>query len=326
MMASSPLSRLKAGMCGSVLLVAMSWGSCLAAQPRAVPPSQTMPQERFVETYGQKIAYYDVGDGPVLLLVHGSGVSAAIDWGQVIRPLSKHYRVIALDLIGHGNSAKPRIGYTTRTYVEFLGQFLRDLGITHLNIAGESMGGGIVTLYAIMAAQPGSDLPKVDKLVITDGAVPVPGKWPARPAAPSDSQTRTPVPPGGAVGTWQEYRDLLSGGMFRNKPGYITGDYAKDVWSRLAGYQNGIAQQMTQQGTPGADAVSKLFADHLQDIKAPTLIIWGGDDTLVPVSNVSYIKEKLSAAQVVIYDKVGHAPAIEEPERYVADLIKFLGK
>lgn len=144
------------------------------AQQHPVPPSTVMPPERFTTVFGQKIAYYDISNGPVLVLVHGYGTSATIDWGQVIRPLSEQYRVIAIDNIGFGDSAKPAIAYTMQTYVDFLAEFLRQMNIKHFYLDGESMGGGIVELYAIEAAQPGSNLPQVDKLIMSDPAAPVP--------------------------------------------------------------------------------------------------------------------------------------------------------
>src|ERR1035438_7792942 len=108
-------------------------GMRLCAQP--VPPSSVMPPVRYVSVYGQRMAYYDLSNGPVLVLVHGFGTSAAIDWAQVIRPLARHYRVIAIDNIGFGLSDKPNIAYTTQTFVDFLAEFLRELGITHFNLA-----------------------------------------------------------------------------------------------------------------------------------------------------------------------------------------------
>jgi pimeloyl-ACP methyl ester carboxylesterase len=305
----------------TVLQVSGAMGA-VYAQSHPVPPSQAMPAVRFTQTLGETIAYYELGEGPALVLIHGSGVSAAIDWGQVIRSLSQHYRVIALDLIGHGQSSKPNLAYTYETYVSFVGEFLQDLGITHCYLAGESMGGGIVTLYAIEAAQPGSGLPKVDKLVITDGAVPVPGKWPPAPGPQAAANLYRST--GHGVATWQDYKTLLNRGLFVD-PSYATDEYAKDAWKLVMSYQNGAAQWLAAPpDSPAALAVNALYQEHLKDIKAPTLIVWGENDVLIPVANTEYIHGAIAGSRVLVYPKTGHAPAVEHPQKYVEDVRRFL--
>ena len=88
----------------------VSW---LAAQtPGHSPAPLLMPESRLpaklsVPVFGQNIAFYDIGSGPVVVLVHGFGSEARFDWGNVILPLAEHHRVIALDQIGFGASDKP---------------------------------------------------------------------------------------------------------------------------------------------------------------------------------------------------------------------------
>jgi pimeloyl-ACP methyl ester carboxylesterase len=85
-----------------------------------------------VLVFGQKIAYYDMGTGPTIVLVHGFGSQARFDWGNVLLPLSAHHRVLALDQIGWGHSDKPAIDYSIQTFVDFLGEFLRVMKVEHL--------------------------------------------------------------------------------------------------------------------------------------------------------------------------------------------------
>src|SRR5258708_6354081 len=82
-----------------------------------------------VFVFGRRIAYYDVGSGSTVVLLHGFGSQAMSDWGRVIRPLSQAHRVIALDQIGFGESDKPLVDYSIQTFVDFLGEFLRTLGV-----------------------------------------------------------------------------------------------------------------------------------------------------------------------------------------------------
>jgi alpha-beta hydrolase superfamily lysophospholipase len=101
------------------------------------------PEEKTVAVFGQTIHYWDVGSGPVVVLVHGLGSRKEGDWGRVVAPLSQKYRVVALDQIGFGQSDKPLIDYRIQTYVDFLNEFLHQLKIEKVRLVGESLGGWI---------------------------------------------------------------------------------------------------------------------------------------------------------------------------------------
>jgi triacylglycerol lipase len=103
-------------------------------------PELRLPAKLSVPVFGQNIAFYDAGTGPVVVLVHGFGSEARFDWGNVILPLAAHHRVIALDQIGFGGSDKPFVDYSIQTYVDFLGEFLRTLNVHEFTLAGESLG------------------------------------------------------------------------------------------------------------------------------------------------------------------------------------------
>jgi len=75
-------------------------------------PEKSLPPVKSVQVFGQEIVYYDAGTGPVVVLVHGFSTQARFDWGNVILPLARHHRVIALDQIGFGRSDKPQIDYS----------------------------------------------------------------------------------------------------------------------------------------------------------------------------------------------------------------------
>jgi pimeloyl-ACP methyl ester carboxylesterase len=135
-------------------------------------PESKLPPKKAVQVFGQRIAYYDVGTGSVLALVHGFGTEARFDWGNVILPLAKNHRVIALDQIGFGASDKPLIDYSVQTFVDFLGEFLRVLQVQQFSLVGESLGGQISALYTIeslAATNTGAfALPKPVRLVLED--------------------------------------------------------------------------------------------------------------------------------------------------------------
>jgi pimeloyl-ACP methyl ester carboxylesterase len=114
----------------------------------------------------------------------------------------------------HGGVPRPNIAYTTQTFVDFIAEFLREQGIHHFYLAGESMGGLIAALYAAESAAPDATISKVDKLVLSDAAIfdpKGPTTWP-----PTDQKPRGFVP-----SSVEEYRQGLADGLFFN-PAFAT--------------------------------------------------------------------------------------------------------
>jgi pimeloyl-ACP methyl ester carboxylesterase len=304
-------------MAWATLAVGLAWIPA-QAQQHPVPPSTVMPPERFTTVFGQTMAYYDISNGPVLVLVHGHGTSATIDWGQVIRPLSEKYRVIAIDNIGFGDSAKPAIAYTMQTYVDFLAEFLRQMNIKHFYLDGESMGGGIVELYAIEAAQPGSNLPQVDKLILSDPAAPVP----STPTDEERSKHDTGARPAGLIpATPEEYKKGLDAVLFTTKD-YATDAYARDVWQLLLRYNFNPSLSPFHPGPP--TPLQQWTIEHTKDIHVPTLIVWGQDDKLIPVDHADYIHQQIAGSELWVVPETGHAVGMEKPNLYVEKVNSFL--
>jgi hypothetical protein len=78
-------------------------------------PEVQLPVEKTIPVFGQTIHYWDVGSGPVVVLVHGLGSNKAGDWRYVVGPLSRKFRVLAMDQIGFGHSDKPLMDYRIQT-------------------------------------------------------------------------------------------------------------------------------------------------------------------------------------------------------------------
>src|ERR1700761_7380422 len=106
-----------------------------------------MTELRYLELHGDRIAYRDAGHGPALLLIHGMAGSSAT-WREIIPRLSKKYRVIAPDLLGHGMSPKPRGDYSLGAFAVFLRDLLDELGVHRATVIGQSLGGGIAMQFA----------------------------------------------------------------------------------------------------------------------------------------------------------------------------------
>src|SRR3989442_1043217 len=107
---------------------------------------------RFARIHGHDVAYRIAGEGPVLLLVHGIAGSSAT-WSRVIPALAEHYTVIAPDLLGHGESAKPRGDYRLGAYASGIRDLLAVLGHERATIVGHSLGGGVAMQLAYQFPQ-----------------------------------------------------------------------------------------------------------------------------------------------------------------------------
>ena len=101
---------------------------------------------KFLDLHGDRVAYREAGAGEALLLIHGMAGSSAT-WRAVLPQLSKKYRVVAPDLFGHGESAKPRGDYSLGAFAAWLRDLLDELGITRATVVGQSLGGGVAMQF-----------------------------------------------------------------------------------------------------------------------------------------------------------------------------------
>ena len=105
-----------------------------------------MTEMSYLDLHGERIAYRDAGAGEALLLIHGMAGSSAT-WRAVIPELAKRYRVVAPDLLGHGESAKPRGDYSLGAFAAWLRDLLDELGISRATVIGQSLGGGVAMQF-----------------------------------------------------------------------------------------------------------------------------------------------------------------------------------
>src|SRR3954469_21692921 len=112
---------------------------------RRIEPIDT--SVRFVTIHGHERAYRIAGSGPAVLLLHGIGDSSA-SWVPLMRPLAERYTVIAPDLLGHGESAKPRADYSVAAYANGMRDLLTMLDVERVTVVGHSLGGGVAAQFA----------------------------------------------------------------------------------------------------------------------------------------------------------------------------------
>jgi pimeloyl-ACP methyl ester carboxylesterase len=256
-----------------------------------------------ITIYGQKIHYVEAGSGTTnVILLHGLGGSSQV-WQFNIGPLAEKYHVFVPDQIGFGKSDKPLVNYRIRTYVDFLDQFCKQLSITRPTLVGNSMGGWIAAIYA--ATYPD----RVDKLVLADAAGYAP---------PKDFDTRAffALNP-----TTREEMKVLSAKVFYNKA-FIT-DAAIDqaMTARLGAGDGYTIKSITESIIRGEDYLDNIVTK----IKSPTLIVWGREDGLVPLSEGERFHKDIAGSTMLVFDQCAHVPNIEKAGEFNAAVIKFLG-
>ncbi|MBV8929788.1 MAG: alpha/beta fold hydrolase, partial [Mycobacteriaceae bacterium] len=105
-----------------------------------------MSELKYLELHGDRIAYRDEGQGEVLLLIHGMAGSSET-WRALLPRLARNYRVVAPDLLGHGQSDKPRGDYSLGAFAVWLRDLLDELGIARVTVIGQSLGGGVAMQF-----------------------------------------------------------------------------------------------------------------------------------------------------------------------------------
>lgn len=268
----------------------------------AVPAfAQNPPEDHTIAVFGETIHYWDVGSGPVVVLLHGLG-DRKESWLPVIPTLSQKYRVLAPDQIGFGHSDKPLLDYSVQTYVDFLNEFLKQMKIPKATPVGESLGGWIAALYAAESSSDTHMVP-LEKLVLMDAAglkrdTPVPNLNPS-----SLAEMRHVMELVFYDTSWLDEARLHK--IFTDK---LAANDAYTVHSFLA----------------NTATDSQRLDDRLGDIRVPTLVLWGRQDRLIPLANGERYAAGIAGARFVSFDKCGHVPAAEHTPEFLAALGDFL--
>jgi pimeloyl-ACP methyl ester carboxylesterase len=266
--------------------------------------------EHRIQVDGLQFAYLERGAGDVLLLLHGFGANKD-NWVRISRHLTPHFRVIAPDLIGFGESdLAPDNDYSIRAQVVRVRQFVRALGIKGLHLGGSSMGGYIAGVYASLYPDELHSL-----VLIAPGGV----------AAAEPSEMIQRLTEGESVpllvADMADYDRLLDF-IFSNRPfipGPVKRTLAKDAIARRPHYL-AIWNQLL-----GSLDVQPL-EDRVRGLTVPTLVVWGARDRVLHVSGAEILTAAMPNARAAVLDAVGHLPMIEKPEETARVYLNFRGQ
>lgn len=265
----------------------------------------TLRNSRIKLSQGQ-VFWREIGQGPSLVFLHGSW-SDSSQWLPIIEHLSQDYHCLALDLLGFGDSERPKLHYSIQVEVECLMEYLEALHLPSVYLVGHSLGGWIAASYALKY------LEQVRGLVLI---------------APEGVQAE------GNRGSWQRTRWLVG-----RPPIAHTLLRALYPLARLMGRHKGIEQALKQRqqllSSPTAcrllfqrrraEIQAELLQDNLDWLKVPTLIVQGGKDSPDAIARSKTYAERSPYAHLQIIDQGGHDLPETLPDliaRHIDDFVR----
>ena len=265
----------------------------------------------------REIEYVDFGAGDeVILFIHGLG-AAWQTWLENLPFFARTHRVIALDLPGFGRSQMPKDDISIEFYGQIVVEFCQALGLEGITVVGNSMGGFIGAELAIKAPE------RVERLVLVSAAVFWQEYRRAKPLMSLAKMTEAGVgevvaKSQGAMTSRPRARALgLALGGFRY-PHLLDRELQVELL-RTCKRTKGFVPALHGLGT-------YPLRDELQRISCPTLVVWGMHDPLVSVRHAHDMADLIPNARKVIYERTGHVPMLERPERFNRDLAEFMAE
>ena len=269
---------------------------------------------RTVRVKDYTLFYTVKGEGEPLILIHGYGAGIWV-WEKQIDFLSRFYRVYALDLIGHGFSDRPGIDYTPEAYVRCLKGFMDETGIEQATLIGNSMGGGVAWVMAVVFPE------RVRKLVLINSAPPDVLRQ-----VKNDS-FRTLV----AIKDIPLLPRLIIACRAKRDIQWVLQECVADINTITPEVLNRQYQLSKIKGTTWAlystfknGGKALVYKDDLGRIGHSTLLLWGKRDLIFPPPVGEYFHREIKNSKLIQIENSGHMPMWETPEVVSEAILSFL--
>jgi pimeloyl-ACP methyl ester carboxylesterase len=270
-----------------------------------------------VDLHGHRAVYREAGSGPTVVLIHGM-INSSRHWQEVALRLARTHRVVAPDLIGHGDSATPRGDYSLGAHAASIRDLLATIGVERATIVGHSLGGGVAMQFFYQFPQ------RTERLVLISSGGLGPEVSPLlRGAALPGAATLLR-----AATNRMTVSALAGAGARMRASGHAKGVYLEAVARALRPLQEAGSRQAF------LETLRAVIDIHGQRVSAqdrlyllgemPTLIVWGGRDRTIPIEHGREAHEAILHSRFETLPRAAHFPLLEDPEGLAAILTDFL--
>jgi pimeloyl-ACP methyl ester carboxylesterase len=293
-----------------VLLLGLA--AALYREPAPGPTGQWMAAAgltpRLESVDGVRLRYVRAGSGPPVVLLHGFA-SSIVTWRDTIPALARRHDVVALDLPGFGGS-EIRLDLSPSDYPRLIRGLMDRLALPRASLVGNSMGGGAAIMLAARSPE------RVDRLVLIDSVGFKSGAgrpWMFR------------------VTGWKPATRILEALPIRRA--MVTAGLRLVFYDDRLVTEDRIDEYVAPLLRPGAVASAQTvlasgevlsIPERAAEVRAPTLVIWGREDALLPVALVDSFVKAIPGSRKVVIEGCGHLPEEERPAELVALLEEFL--
>jgi pimeloyl-ACP methyl ester carboxylesterase len=260
---------------------------------------------------GETLAYIDRGEhsGPAVVLIHGYTDNAR-DWVPMLPYMSKRYRLILVDIRGHGQSSKPECCYTRLDFAYDIKLLMDALGVQKADIVGHSLGSIIAQTFAEYWPERTAHV----VLISSTGGSP-----PGRPKKPPQFDFAA------EIRKLKEPIEADSPFMIAwwDSPTPVDPDFIRRQRKDAAGIPLRVWLAVLDQALPANNVFGDLQST-LPRLKAPTLLIWGSKDPIMEEDVRQSLRDALPNAKVKVFDGLGHNPFWEDPQGVAEVINAFL--
>ena len=276
--------------------------------------------QRWLEVDGRRVNLVDLGEGPAIVFVHGLSGSWT-NWLENLPHFAARHRVVAFDLPGFGHSEMPADGVSIEGYGRTVAAVMAELGLQRAAIVGNSMGGFVGAETALRFPE------RVERLVLV-AAAGLATKYVG--LSTEFLRRRSVAALARAVNAYAGFpqaraETLVCRPRLRQAILAIVAHHPRRLPAPIS------MELIRGTGKPAAaDALDSLlnydYRDRLEDIRCPTLIVWGEDDRTVPVESADEYERLIPGSRRVVLLDTGHVPMVERPARFNALVDEFLAE
>jgi 2-hydroxy-6-oxonona-2,4-dienedioate hydrolase len=262
------------------------------------------PYEKYYVAGGVRTRCFEKGSGDPVILLHGGGGHAET-WIRNLIPLSQHFRVLAIDYLGHGYTDKPKLNYNLDAFSKHLLDFMDAAGIQKAHLVGESQGGQISVLTAHEHPE------RVLKLGLIVGGI------------PSNEH--------GYLGGQTRLRELTKDVVekttmetIRKRMEWLFHD-PKTLPDELVAIRLKIYSQpeFIERVAQGGDRKNYGLIEKIPKLKAPILFFWTTHNPTCPWPVAEKVHHSVPGSRFVLVDKAAHWPQFEQPDIFNGVLTEF---